>query len=846
MNASVWEEVSRIVLATNSTSGEELRTFVSDECKGDAELETEVWKLLNAIQSCPDDFLPTDAADDRRASDMFDVGSLLGGFELLSELGRGGGGVVYEAKQLDIQRRVALKVMLAPSGPTQPGRGEAELCGRLEHPGIVRVYQHGRTGAWKWIAMELIRGSDLAHELRALDGGESGSWLPARSQAEFTDRAVQLVSEVGTALGAATQAGLIHRDVKPANILLREDGQPVLSDFGLAKPVVGPGATRSGLVKGTPHYMSPEQANGDVVDPRTDVYSLGAVLFHALTGRTPVVGDRSGDVVARIIAGPTPLLRSVCPSLPRDLEAVVAKAMSHDVRERYPSSVEFVSDLHRWRRSEPVLARRTDAAYRVRLWARRHRRHLLIATVALAASGALALMASKAAIRSTERENSRDAIRALNDQAISAEAAQDLDELVEVAAGVRRLRPTAVSGDAAELLADLTARLDAARTRIATKEMNTIDAVLEPEAYTPVDEGQLLLAAARIRKTTRMATDDDGLLSSAGELEEWFPRVRLEMESSVRVQAHRYQDNTGQYASRPTEVAEGELVELAVPPGRYRIVIIGADGSFAELSRWFGQWGRVYELERVRLLTPSRVEARMHRYEAADQEVGLPFRRGQGPRTVEAHVAPFLLDKYEVSNRDYAEFLAEQADAEALTPHAWPGASAPDEFWDRPVVRVSWNQARAYAEWAGKRLPTEVEWNRALFGGASGDFPWGDDTDYPIGVVVNRLESRGKISDAEYTRLYLLHTVPVTDVTGDIAPEGEILHLAGNVREWTDSMSLGVADGCLLALPTHRRSKGGDWSRAFPASLMRSESMQLNTPYRVPIRGFRCAKSADF
>jgi tetratricopeptide (TPR) repeat protein len=303
------------------------------------------------------------------------------GYEILRELGRGGMGVVYQARQISLKRLVALKMILAGShaGPEELARfrREAEVVARLRHPHVVQVYEVGEAEGRPFISLELVEGGSLSRKL-------NGTPLPARE-------AARLVQTLAGAVQAAHECGIVHRDLNPANVLLTrsdrpealsltpdtapaERYEPKITDFGLAKQINrGPGETQSGAVMGTPAYMAPEQAAGRTreVGPANDVYALGAILYELLTGRPPFKAATLLDTLQQVMtAEPVPPSR-LQPKVPRDLETVCLKCLQKEPRKRYASATELAEDLRRFLAGEPVRARpvgRTERAWR---WCRR-------------------------------------------------------------------------------------------------------------------------------------------------------------------------------------------------------------------------------------------------------------------------------------------------------------------------------------------------------------------------------------------------------------------------------------------------------------------------------------------
>jgi formylglycine-generating enzyme required for sulfatase activity/tRNA A-37 threonylcarbamoyl transferase component Bud32 len=285
------------------------------------------------------------------------------GFKMLDELGRGAMGVVYHARQLKLNREVALKMILAGrhAGPEERIRflAEAEAVAAIQHPGIVQVYECGTHGDLPFFALEFCAGGSLEKKL-------AGTPLePAQ--------AAQLVEQVARAMQAAHQRGIIHRDLKPANILLDSDGHPKVGDFGLARKIeAGAGLTATGAVMGTPSYMAPEQARGGKdVGLAADVYALGAILYECLTGRPPFRSTTPYDTLLQVLNDEPVSPRRLNARVSLDLETICLKCLHKESTRRYASADEMAQDLHRWMSGQPILARSASSLERTVKWARR-------------------------------------------------------------------------------------------------------------------------------------------------------------------------------------------------------------------------------------------------------------------------------------------------------------------------------------------------------------------------------------------------------------------------------------------------------------------------------------------
>jgi len=294
----------------------------------------------------------------------------LGGHRIVEELGRGGMAIVYRARHAELDREVALKV-LRPGSATLGAHvdrflREARAIAKVAHPHIVDVYDVGRDGGHHWFAMECIEGPTLARVLSELP--RERAWTAA-DLSRLTGVAVQpgesyerafarLVEPVARAIGLAHELGILHRDVKPSNILIGSGGRAVVCDFGLAKGPGDPGLSLTGEPLGTPFYMSPEQAaaTAEPVDERTDVYGLGVTIFEGLAGRRPFDGDSVLAVLEAIRTQPVPGLRTLVRDRSRDAEAVVRRAMARERGDRYASVLELAADLRALAEGRPTMA----------------------------------------------------------------------------------------------------------------------------------------------------------------------------------------------------------------------------------------------------------------------------------------------------------------------------------------------------------------------------------------------------------------------------------------------------------------------------------------------------------
>jgi WD40 repeat protein/predicted Ser/Thr protein kinase len=376
-----------------------------------------------------DEMLPATRGESPAPQAKDGDGQVWGGrYQVKQELGHGGQGLVYLAYDTKLHRKVALKVIrgLGVGSTSQKMldrfRREAEVTSRLDHPGICTVYDTGVEHGMPFIAMRYVEGETLARQIAAARGnkpaagaGGAGAQVASRPTSPAPSsgprtwaelcKVLELIEHAARALHAAHEAGVIHRDIKPHNIMVTPEGEPVLLDFGLARELdnEGPTLTLTGELFGTPAYMSPEQLLGQRVqlDKRTDVYSLGVTLFECITWSLPFGAPTHEGLFHAIQTKVAPDPRRLNPAIPFDLKVVTETAIEKDRDRRYATALEFAEDLLRVRRHEPIRARPPGLVVRLRRWARAHP---LIATGIAAAALVMsaALVLQQMALRRTQ------------------------------------------------------------------------------------------------------------------------------------------------------------------------------------------------------------------------------------------------------------------------------------------------------------------------------------------------------------------------------------------------------------------------------------------------------------
>jgi WD40 repeat protein/serine/threonine protein kinase len=406
MDTARWQYIQAVFEAALRQDTGQRAAFVDGACGADAALRAEVLTLLaHEAQARREHFLlppaPGNSAtphpDDGRT--VVVPPSRLADYEILGELGRGGTSVVYRARQVKLNRLVALKMLLngQHAGTDELGRfrGEARALARLQHPNIVQIHDVGEHDGRPYFALELVDGGSLKERL-------TGTPLPPR-------QAAQLVQTLAEAIHAAHQCGIVHRDLKPGNVLLqksltprrqdatkveeREDegngptsssslcasaslreALPKITDFGLAKRLDESGTkTQSGAFLGTPSYTAPEQAAGEVrrIGPATDVYGLGAILYELLTGRPPFRAETAMETLRQVMGEDPAPPRNLSPRLPRDLETICLKCLRKEPQQRYATAADLAEDLRRFLAGEVIRARPTAVPERAAKWVRR-------------------------------------------------------------------------------------------------------------------------------------------------------------------------------------------------------------------------------------------------------------------------------------------------------------------------------------------------------------------------------------------------------------------------------------------------------------------------------------------
>ena len=832
MADSRWIQLRDLVSRALDLEEGEREAFLEREAGDDASLLAEAKKLLaSALKD--DSFLI--------APHVEHVQSLhrIGDFEIRSEIGRGGMGVVYRAHQPSLNRDVALKVLVeslvTPESLVARFHREARSAAKLRHPGIVQVFTDGNEGSTHWFAMELVDGLDLHRELELhREKTPHAARLPALDESHSITFAARICAEAAEALQAAHESGVIHRDIKPHNLLLDSDNRVRIADFGLARDESLGAITRSGDIAGTPHYMSPEQARAqhNRVDARTDIYSLGVVLYELMTHRRPFVGDTAHEILTHIQTKQAKNARFYNKRIPRDLDLICATAMAKEPGDRYASAGAFAADLRRFLNHRAIEARPPSAWTRTRRWLARRKAIVGILAVGIGALGVGAWLAHQSALAresesrlSTMRRALSKAVWSTDDfellkQARLAASAHDPSD-PQVVLFRRRLSETQLAWRAeGQRLID-----EGCRTGVDT-------------GFGRVDESLVLRGLGVLHTTAALFPDD---LETAKLIAEDPLAARVD----IRVVDERDRPvDCGLSAGRidlvlgtmhdPIDLGKSPALARRLPAGMYR---------FRVESERFG----LREFTRV-LRRAASAQLTFRLYEARPRNMlrvsGGTLFMPEKPRLIATHgrrleVDAFDLDRTEVSNAEYRVFT--QATGHDEPPY-W--SQLREDQLSLPVVQISWYDARAYAEWAGARLPTFAEWMWAARGSEQRRVPWSKLPTTPMrgNVAHPRLAHHtGQQAVAEY----LLRARPVDSAPDAATPDG-LLNMLGNVAEWTESpFAEPLVSGGFTPRPWRRIYAGHAWDIGGTNKDL-SNAFGFKGPERAHATskiGFRCARS---
>ena len=729
------------------------------------------------------------------------IGSRLGRYEVRGKIGAGGMAEVYLAEDTELGRRVAIKLLPPDTSADDHARKrllrEARAAATLDHPHICAVYEVGEAEGHRFIAMQYVEGESLDVKLK-------------RAALDLKD-ALTIAAEVADALAEAHASGIIHRDIKPSNVVITPRGRAVVLDFGLAKIVEDPEAAQTmvetqsvlsgpGAVLGTVPYMSPEQVRGEVLDGRSDIFSLGVMLYEMLSGQRPFADKSSAAIASAILTRePAPVARFVA-DLPPELERIVAKMLRKNADERYQTAKDLLIDLR---------TLRDDLEFQKRLGRSSASASTSVSPASSPAVSSGSVSPTASQVREAEEVRTR--------------RASMIVAAVVLVGGAAWFAWQGVNARWAKKQIPQVQALAKANDNAAAFEL-----ALKIEKYLPGDQA-LAEIMRNVADTVTVKTEPAG---ASVYLKRFAP------------------DSKGALPPREL-IGTTPLSNYRVARGEY-VLSIEKDGYAPTERTVSGAMLRVVGLTMAP--PPIQVEQTLIRTDKMPAGMvavpGGEYRLVAWSRPTDTRVplADFFIDKYEVSNQEYKEFISAGGylkkdywkhpfvkDGQALAwedamklfvdrtglpgPRDWSNQNVPEGKGDHPVTDVTWYEASAYATFRGKQLPSVFQWEKAARNGAAAPttnyMPWG--VFYPG----DPLEHHANF-DSQGTR-------PVASSEFGMSPFGAY-NMAGNVQEWT---ATDTSEG--------RLATGGAWGEP---TYTFAQYATLPAFYSSGKVGFRCVENA--
>ena len=756
------------------------------------------------------------------------IGTKIGTYYILREIGRGGNAVVYLAHDEKLDRPVAVKMLHAFAHHPQRQRiierfrRGAQAAARLNHPNILPVYDFGEWQGAFYIIMQYVRGKTLRQVLLG-DSEEMYVTEPLP-----LSQALRIAQQVGAALAHARQHGVFHRDIKPSNILIADDGRIYLADFGLAHVEGAAPITQSGETLGTPHYMSPEQGKGLPVDHRSDIYSLGVVLFQMLTGQVPFDADTPTPVILKHMVDPLPSPRSINPEIPLMVETVLRKALLKNPSERYQTIEEFIRDLEKAVASPKAGAEIGEAPTLTP-----HDETLKVSE-----------RPAPSPYRATERKGYKAKTGPPPPSGNSKRNGGMRWAVVGII--VAGLAGLLVCGTAALLLLG---NLDQLRTPTSTRARQV--------AVTPAPTHTWVTPTPTLAPLSPTATPGPTQTETAVAAETAIPTASVTPTATAEPTQTKPPPSptvaptaTPTVTAMPTDTPATTVTPTATPtntPTATPIPTATATPTNTPTATPTNTPTSPPSIPAGMVLIPAgnfiqgSLDAEIDdAIQMCDNAYGgnCPhshdwFADETPRRTV--YLDAFYIDRWEVTNERFAAFVTATGhvtDAEKKgEAQTWRTFNTPGGE-NYPVVWMSWNDANAYCQWAGKRLPTEAEWEKAARGTGGRIWPWGS----------NWESGRANTSDGGPGSVTAVGSYP----TG--ASPYDVMDMAGNVWEWAADWydPLWYSHS-----PTH--NPGGPpqgVSRVLRGGSFRNPSWEVRAVHRhsggpdgyAPDHGFRCAR----
>ncbi len=803
------------------------------------------------LSSALDALAALESATGRDVDTDVSIPDRVGSFRVVREIGRGGMGVVLEAVEEPLGRRVALKVLppelLASASARARFRREAELAARLDHSGIATIYGAGVEAEHPWIAMRFVEGRTLANAIAEsrergastlrLEGTPAkGREHPPRGR-ESALRVAALIARIARALHAAHEQGVVHRDIKPSNVIVQPDGTPVLLDFGLAitEEADGTSVTRSGEAPGTPPYLAPEIVGGEMARPdaQSDVYALGVTLYECLALRRPFDAPTLAALYRSILAGSPPSVRGPNPSVPRDLAVVVATAMERERARRYRTAQALAEDLEACVAERPIAARPVPLLGRALRWARREPRLAasILASILIAIGGFAWISATNvklAAANVQAATNERLATQRAND-VLSLSAVQELKELVEEADALWPALPDRIAAYDAWIakartlvdgipskhpgLADHEAKLAEIAKRAGGADGR--------ELSDPKDRWWHAQLSQLVADLKAFTDDTTGLFSKGTSDEHGWGIARRRTEAaSVEERSvggvdarRRWNEAVAAIAASPKYAGTKLLPQVGLLP-------IGPDPDsglweFAYLQSGEpaerGADGKIVVKESMGLVLVLIPGGRFWMGTQATDPTGRNYFASARPDESPVHeveLSPFFLSKYEMTQGQWSRFAGRNPSEHGLTTNF----NGHQTDLTHPVETVSWSDCTRILTRLGLSLPTEAQWEYACRAGTSTPWWTGEDRE--------GLRGKANFADQAFVRVGGLKSIAedwpdLDDGWGVHAPVGTFApnpfgfhEMHGNVYEWCRD-GYGGYD-----LPQHP----GDGERRVPAA----------------------------
>ncbi|MCD9188602.1 MAG: protein kinase [Pyrinomonadaceae bacterium] len=760
MNKEKWQEISKIFHLALKKNADELPAFLDSVCEGDSEMRLELERLINASFS-EDSFIdsPKIGLATLENQPKLKNGEKIGSFEIIKLIGTGGMGEVYLAKDLRLNRRIALKILPPNTEPdTNANRRflrEAQSAASLEHPHICTIHEIGEHNGFNFIVMQYVEGETLSAKIK------SGSLKP--------QEALDITIQIADALSEAHSHRIVHRDIKPANIIVSANNQVKVLDFGLAKHIVFDSGenessfktilSQPGMIVGTISYMSPEQVRGSEADERSDLWSLGVCLYEMLFGKTPFPGENSVEKLAAILYQ-EPEKRT---GIPAELSEILDKSLQKNAEKRYQTADEFTADLKRIKQEfdfaeqlqihatsgsrdkeihetltqylaeHPTIAMQNFQTQSLKPKFRWKTFVFFGLVLALLTTGGYFLMKNYQIEKARENLKKAEELGRSEQNFEAYDLALEVEKVLPDDVNLKKLLPTISDS------LSVNSTPDGAKIYLRRFQPDRDGKFPEKQFI-----GQTPLNDLRIaRGNYILQIEKEGFTSFERTISGTLPRIG------------------GSFIETPPLKIDAKLIEKEKNPPQM-VYIPASDYTLVSWSR--------------------STETRVHlddyfidKFEVTNAEFK-EFINAGGYIKPELWKVPFIKDGREISMQAGLHELKDRTGLSA--PRSWTNQNFPAGKENFPVTDITWYEAAAYAEFRGKKLPTIFQWEKAardgMFDPRYNAMPWGfirqgDTTD-------NRANFRGT------------GTVSVTENEFGMSPFG-VLNMAGNVSEWNANQS---------------------------------------------------------